>query len=109
MPLKLWDLLQETRDFRDLNSYKILFCTLVRSISEHASIVWSPNYIVHITNPERVKHKFIKLVNRMNKSYTEVQSVLGLQSLVDRRLVLTLFLCLKLLISLPIVYVFWKE
>lgn len=52
---------RNTRDFKDFLTLKSLFCSLVRSILEYGSIIWSPGYQVHINRLERVQRSFSRL------------------------------------------------
>lgn len=46
-----------SRLFRDLYTSKSLYCALIRSVLEYASIIWSPSYAIHI---------FIVCIHRMH-------------------------------------------
>lgn len=48
-----------TKDFRNPQSIKTLYCSIVRSILEYASIIWDPAYNIHIDRIERIQKKFI--------------------------------------------------
>lgn len=49
-----------TRPFRNPDSILTLYASLVRSIVEYCSVVWSPHYSVHIDKIESVQRKFVK-------------------------------------------------
>ncbi|KAI4473000.1 hypothetical protein M0802_016374 [Mischocyttarus mexicanus] len=50
-----------SKHFNNSNTFRILYCQLVRPILEYRSIIWSPNYITHSYDIERVQHKILKL------------------------------------------------
>ena len=52
-------------EFTDVYALKSLFCTLVRSILEYASPIWSPYYAAHIIVIERVQKKFVRFALRL--------------------------------------------
>lgn len=47
------------REFKDPYTIKSLYCSLVRSILEYASVVWSPTYAVHIKRIEFIQKRFL--------------------------------------------------
>lgn len=47
------------REFKDPYTIKSLYCSLVRSILEYASVVWSPTYAVHIKRIESIQKRFL--------------------------------------------------
>lgn len=49
-----------TKHFKDVYCMKALYCALVRSILEYASVVWSPYYQNGIQRIEAVQRKFLK-------------------------------------------------
>lgn len=53
-------ILRNSRDFKSLPTLRLLFITFVRSKLEYASIVWNPNYNIHITLLEKVQRRFFK-------------------------------------------------
>lgn len=81
------------RNSTDLSttSLKILFCSLVRSILEYNSVIWSPNYEIHKYEIERVQRKFLRCcaykegILIENHDYAEISSFLNLKTLEHRR------------------------
>ena len=47
------------KDF-ELSTLRLLFCTLVRSILEYASVVWSPFYDCHSLKVESVQGRLLR-------------------------------------------------
>ncbi|XP_028163224.1 uncharacterized protein LOC114354852 [Ostrinia furnacalis] len=70
-------IIRTTKDFRKPRSVLYLFNSLVRSILEYCSPVWSPYYNVHIENIERVQRRCLRYISRKNhygrslKDYSE--------------------------------------
>lgn len=81
---------RSTRGF-SFYTIKTLYMTLVRSILEYNSPIWSPYQLGLVTELERVQNRFLRLIGvRMGFRYTEVpinevSFLLGLPSLSDRR------------------------
>jgi hypothetical protein len=58
---------RNTKNFKKINSMKILYFSLVRSHLEFGSMFWSPNYALYINQIENVQYKFLKLIcNKLN-------------------------------------------
>jgi hypothetical protein len=80
-----------TRDFLNIDTMRLLYLSLVRSILEYGSVVWSPFYNVHIKQLERTQHKFLRYINfRMGFTMQELDYdyllyLLNIHSLVERR------------------------
>jgi ribonucleases P/MRP protein subunit RPP40 len=74
-----------------LSTFKLLYCSLVRSILEYSSVVWSPSYLNQIESLERVQNRFLRVAAYRSGyqlgqySYDSMRRELGLQSLEDRR------------------------
>ncbi|KAG8222729.1 hypothetical protein J437_LFUL008125 [Ladona fulva] len=54
---------RNTKNFKNIQTIKILYCSLVRPLLELSSPVWSPYYSVHIKAHERIQNRFLKLIN----------------------------------------------
>lgn len=51
---------RSTKDFTNTRSLNILFSSLVRSILDYCSVVWSPYYNLQITRLENIQKRFVK-------------------------------------------------
>ena len=61
--LKLWGFIMRTcKDFRNTDSSRALYYSLVRSKLEYASIVWNPYYKVDILCIEKVQRRYLKFM-----------------------------------------------
>ena len=49
-----------TTDFAHPNTLKLLYCALVRSHLEYASVIWSPYQLKYKLLIERVQHSFLR-------------------------------------------------
>mgnify|MGYP000512335400 FL=1 len=49
-----------TRDFSNIEVIKTLYNSYVRTKLEYASVIWSPGYITHVTNLEKIQRRFLK-------------------------------------------------
>ncbi|KAL1446689.1 hypothetical protein WDU94_008915 [Cyamophila willieti] len=80
---------RSTKNFPDVLSLKILYCSLVRSSLEFASCVWSPLYNYHSSRIERIQHKALITMGRRSKSsdlsYDSLQKSFNLLPLSTRR------------------------
>jgi len=79
-----------TRDFQDINSIKLLYCTLVRPHLAYGSCIWSPHYNNLIQIIEQVQHKFLRYIAFKSNIplpivYEEFESEIHLLSLQTRR------------------------
>lgn len=82
-----------SRNCKDLsvNTSRLIYCTLIRSILEYASIVWSPYQGIYIDAIERVQNKFLRICafklnyTIENHDYQVIRNQLGLKCLTDRR------------------------
>ncbi|KAI4486258.1 hypothetical protein M0802_012427 [Mischocyttarus mexicanus] len=50
-----------SKHFNNSNTLRILYCQLVRYILEYGNITWSPYYITHSYDIERVQYKILRL------------------------------------------------
>lgn len=94
------------REFKDPYTIKTLFCTLVRSILEYASVIWTPTYAIHDQRIESVQKKFLlfALQNLFPRRqwdqlppYQARLQLLNLQSLSTRRKITDLVFYYKLI------------
>jgi hypothetical protein len=84
-------LFRTARPFRGVNSWLTLYTSLVRSILEYCSPVWSPFYAVHVDRLESIQRRFVRFlcaragVRRLIPDYSDRLLRFGLASLADRR------------------------
>ena len=81
---------RNTKDFKDIGTFNSLYFSLVRSLIEYGSVVWSPNYQSHVDRVERIQKSYSRFVLfkygfRIMPSYHTRCKLLGLESLVNRR------------------------
>lgn len=91
-----------------IDSAKILYCTLVRSKLEYASIVWQPYHRIHIDRIESIQKNFVMYAlrnvfvrdeNFVLPSYLFRCKVLNIQPLWRRRVNASIFLIYDLLLG----------
>ncbi|KAL4107267.1 hypothetical protein QTP88_017643 [Uroleucon formosanum] len=78
-------------EFKLSGSLKTVYCSLVRSMLEYASVLWDPFVVTDSCHLEQVQRRFLSSAAYMLKivhpphDYTPVLRALGLTSLADRR------------------------
>ena len=83
---------RNTKDFLNIPSIKLLYCSLVRPHLEYCSSVWSPSYNVHIQAIENVQHKFLRYIAFKKQRgvddiiYAELENLLQITTLQVRRM-----------------------
>ena len=95
------------RDFEDPYTLKALFCSFVRSHLEYASVVWCPNYGIHIKRIESVQRNFVRFAlrklpwvdNNALPSYENRCELIKLDTLQNRRIVLNFIFIRDLLVN----------
>lgn len=98
-------IIRTIKDFDSLEVIKIVYLSLVRSLLEFNSIIWSPYYQIHIRNIERVQHKFLRFINFklhipiQHINYTSLLNTLKLHSLENRRKIIDLTFLFKIIHS----------
>lgn len=95
-----------SREFKDPYTIKALFCSMVRSILEYASQLWSPSYASHIKRMESIQKKFLlfalrRLFSRVDftnlPSYNSRLLLLDMNTLHARRTIADLLFVCKLI------------
>lgn len=77
-------------EFKLLAQLKAIYCTIVRSILEYASVIWDPYTATSKKQIERVQRKFLNYAARVlhidhrPHDYEPVSTFLGLSNLTDR-------------------------
>lgn len=56
-------LLRTCKPFKKVDTYKILYFSLVRSVLDFCSVVWSPFYACHINRIERIQKTFLRTLH----------------------------------------------
>lgn len=80
-----------TKQFKRPTSFIYLFCSLIRSVLEYNSVIWSPYYAVHMNRIESVQKRCLKLLsyrfnlNRAYNTYPDLLSKFKIHSLENRR------------------------
>lgn len=89
--------------FKNVKTFKILYCSFVRSILEYASQVWNPCYNKYISRIENIQKKFVKYicfrlkVKYSSNNYHQLCKKFHLLPLVARRDVADVVFLLKLI------------
>lgn len=82
---------RRTKEFKNPQSINYLYKTLVRSVLEFNTVIWSPFYRVHIDRIERVQRKLLRILcfrqgcYRTIRSYESRMTRFNLRSLESRR------------------------
>ena len=78
-----------SKNFHNIQTFKKLYLSLVRSNLEYGSVIWAPHYNFHIDRIEAVQRKFIKYLQYklplQISDYQTYLSYLGLSTLIVRR------------------------
>ncbi|KAI5751055.1 hypothetical protein M8J77_003777 [Diaphorina citri] len=94
---------RNTKDFSNVSTLRTLYFAYVRSVLEYCSVVWSPQYQVHIKSLESIQHKFLRLIafksnTRIeNHDYAEIESANNIMALETRRQINDLVFLYKLI------------
>lgn len=88
-----------------VNAMKIVYTSLVRSILEFGSILWSPYLLGQIDRLQKIQDRFVRMVGvRMGFDYLQVplhqvEELLGLDPLIKRRQLLDIMFLRRLLVG----------
>lgn len=94
-----------TKQFCNIDTIRILYITLVRSILEYNSTIWAPHYNIHIQAIEKVQHRFLRYINfklgipRESVDYNLLLNWTNLVNLSDRRKICDLLILYKIIHS----------
>lgn len=94
---------RNSKDFKNPNTYKILYYTFIRSILEYASSVWSPYYKQYINQIESVQHAFLRSLAYKQKNpvldhdYHDIMVTNDIPTLEQRRNTIDILLLYKIL------------
>ncbi|CAF4889082.1 unnamed protein product [Pieris macdunnoughi] len=95
-------ILRSTKGFKNPCSTLYLYFSLVKSILEYGSPIWSPNYNVHIDDIERIQRKFLRILcyrikpGRSNLNYCDRLLKFKVQPLESRRIIFDLVYLYKI-------------
>lgn len=86
--------------FKSINTFRLLFCALVRSLLEYAAPVWAPYQAKYRTMIECIQHRFLRRaclflkmpMDIFDHSYDPILCELKLLSINSRRTFLDMFL-----------------
>lgn len=104
--LKLLGYISRTAKDFTIESLKILYCALIRSRLEYASVIWSPYYAVHIHQLEKIQNKFLRIIAykesipRQFIVYDNILGILNIKTLRHRRILIDLQTLYKIIHSL---------
>jgi len=91
--------------FKHANTLKLLYCTLVRTQLEYASVVWDPYQQNHRILLERIQHRFLRNISFKlgqpmkftDYNYDHLLADLNLMTLANRRILFGLLLLHRIL------------
>lgn len=67
---------RQCKDFKNINTYLVLYNSLVRTHLEFASIIWNPIYAKYKNQIEGIQNKFVRRLRyRFNNSSTQLLSL----------------------------------
>lgn len=101
----LGSIIRNSRDFMKINTLKLLYFSFVRSRVEYCSVIWSPQYNVHIINLEKLQRRFLKYISfRVDGVYpyigfpqSELLNRFTVNSLANRRVISQLIFLYKVI------------
>lgn len=89
--------------FKEAKTFKILFCTFVRSILEYGSQIWNPRYDKYIIRLESIQKRFIRYLcyrtrtEYISSDYLKLCAKFHLLPLANRREISDIIFLLKIL------------
>lgn len=93
-------------DFNNIDCFKSVYCSVIRSVLEFGSNVWSPYYKCHKNCIERVQRRFLRFVawklniRSDNIDYDQISKLLAIPTLENRRICLDVVFLFKLITGL---------
>ncbi len=96
-------LIRQGTIFYNLRTFIILYCSLVRSVLEYCTVIWSPYHLVKIQRLEKIQSRFIKFlcfkfnVDFKSNNYVNLLQFFGLALLESRRTYFDLYFMFKIL------------
>lgn len=90
-------------EFGNIYCFKVLYCSVVRSILEYASPIWNPFYNRYIGMLEKIQKRFLRIINYKLKipidqlDYKQLSLLLNLDSLECRRFLFDVNVLYKIL------------
>lgn len=102
---KLEFIMRSCKYFRNINTLKLLYCTLVRPQLEYCSVIWARHQSKYCNAIEKIQHRFLRKISFImghpmmytNHNYTPTLCNLNIMTLEDRRIFLGLTFLFKLI------------
>lgn len=94
---------RNSRHFKNPNTFKSLYCSIVRSSLEYCSPLWSPHYSTHKENIEKIQKKFLRSLGFKdqqiidNHDYNTIMKKYHINTLQHRRDVFDILLIKKII------------
>jgi len=90
-------------NFTDIDAFKFIYCSLVRSICEYGSIIWSPYQTSYKLKLEKIQQKLLRFISfkcsitrEPHSSYSPLLAIMNLETSEKRRMRLDIYFTFKI-------------